>query len=161
MAWRQRSANFRRKEGLLPGWRGFQPPRRCRWFMPTGNLASHKWRRLALLWPDVLYKWTWPNTKRLMAEDEGRGVEGQKSCHTGEVHRILPDFSLLLVVRRGYIFGERVKKLRRWRAFPSPNFPLNLNPAQTKLQKMSTNLLVLKKAVWIVDFFNLYMLLPL
>ena len=82
-----------------------------------------------------------------MAEDEGRGVEGHKSSHTGEVHRILPDFSLLLVVRRGYIFGERVKKLRRWRAFPSPNFPLNLNPVQTKLQKMSTNLLVLKKAV--------------
>ena len=47
-----------------------------------------------------------------MAEDEGRGVEGQKSSHIGEVHRILPDFSLLLVVRRGYIFGERVKKLR-------------------------------------------------
>ena len=65
-----------------------------------------------------------------MAEDEGRGVEGQESCHTGEVHRILPDFSLLLVVRRGYIFGERVKKLRRWRAFPSPNFPLDLNPVQ-------------------------------
>ena len=33
-----------------------------------------------------------------MAEDEGRGVEGQKSSHIGEVHRILPDFSLLLVV---------------------------------------------------------------
>ena len=51
-----------------------------------------------------------------MAEDEGRGgrrkVEGQESCHTGEVHRILPDFSLLLVLGRGYIFGERVKKLR-------------------------------------------------
>ena len=68
-----------------------------------------------------------------MAEDEGRGVEGQESSDTGEVHRILPDFSLL-VVRRGYIFGERVKKLRRWRAFPSPNFPLDLNPVQTKLQ---------------------------
>ena len=81
-----------------------------------------------------------------MAEDEGRGVEGQESSHTGEVHRILPDFSLLLVVQRGYIFGERVKKLR-WRAFPAPNFPLDLNPVQTKLQKMSTNLLVLKKAV--------------
>ena len=83
-----------------------------------------------------------------MAEDEGRGVEGQESCHTGEVHRIPPDFSLLLVLGRGYIFGGKGEKTEVMASFSLSQFSPRPKPcSETKLQKMSTNLLVLKKAV--------------
>ena len=46
---------------------------------------------LAVFWPDVLSKRTWPNTNRRMAEDEGRGAGGQESCHSVEVYtKIIP-----------------------------------------------------------------------
>ena len=40
---------------------------------------------LAVFWPDVLYKRTWPNTKGRMAEDEGRGAEDKESCHSDTI----------------------------------------------------------------------------
>ena len=43
---------------------------------------------LAVFWPDVLSKRTWPNTKGRMAQDEGRRAEGQESCHSVEVNTI-------------------------------------------------------------------------
>ena len=54
---------------------------------------------LAVFWPDVLSKRTWPNTKGQMAEAEGRGAESQESCHSVEVNTIplMPVFFFFLI----------------------------------------------------------------
>ena len=83
-----------------------------------------------------------------MAEDEGRGVEGQESCHTGEVHRILPDFFLIIGTRKRLHIWGKGEKTEVMASFSLSQFSPGPKPcSETKLQKMSTNLLVLKKAV--------------
>ena len=133
MAWRQRSAKLRRKEGLLPGRRGYQPPRRCRWFMPTRNLASHKWRRLAT--HITLARCTVQMNLAKYQETNGWGWRstsgGPRKAATQEkfIESCLI-FPYYWQCEEATYLGKGWKKLRRWRAFSSPNFPLDLNPVQ-------------------------------